>query len=411
MVRGSARSGALAALAILALGCGSGGTSGGGGPATGVAVMTTDFMSTSISLLANDGTLVKDDCIDSGTSASGSLSLALSGDVTLPSQPQQGGGLWLIDSGNAAVMLLDPTTCGVRQQVSVATGFKSNPKDVAVVSDTKVYVTRYETNGQPPDAMSKGDDIVILDRASGALTGRIDLSAYAVVVPGAAIQARPDRMMLIDGRVYVTLGNADSMFATAGEGSLVTINADTDKVIDAEIITGLKDCSAMFFLEETKTLFVACGGSFADADQAAGSGIAEFNLNGDPPKLTRITKASTFGGPPVTFFWVAAASPTRGFTTVIGSLPDAAHNVAGTNDAAFAFDPAAGAATPIGLETGPFDMGRGVLDGGLLLVPDATATKPLVHVFDVSGAGAPVEKTSFDPGPARGLPPHELARY
>jgi hypothetical protein len=308
-------------------------------------------------------------------------------------------------------MLLDPTTCGVRQQVSVAPGFKSNPHDVAVVSDKKVYVTRDEKNGQPPDAMSTGDDIVMLDRTSGALTGRIDLGGFAAVVPGAAIQARPDRMMLIDGRVYVTLGNADAMFASAGEGAVVAIDPTTDNVVATTTLTGLKGCSAMAYLEATKTLFVACGGSFADADQAAGSGIAELDLNVVPPKLTRVTKASTFGGPPVTFFWVAAASPTRGFTTVIGSLPDAAHNVAGTNDAAFAFDPAAGAAMPLGLETGPFDMGRGILDGGLLLVPDATATKPLVHVFDVSGAGAPVETTSFDPDPARGLPPHELARY
>src|SRR5882724_10936344 len=112
-----------------------------GGPASGVAVMMTDFASTSISLLARDGTLAKDDCIDSGTQACGKLSLALSVDVTLPSQPQMCGALWIIDSGIAAFTIVAPTSCTVRGQVSVSKAFKSNPHDVAVLSDKKVYVT------------------------------------------------------------------------------------------------------------------------------------------------------------------------------------------------------------------------------------------------------------------------------
>ena len=57
----------------------------------------------------------------------------------------------------------------------------------------------------------------------------------------------------------------------------------------------------------------------------------------------------------------------------------------------------------------------GLIGGTVFLAPwnlkDATADKPLVHLFDASGAGAPVKKTSFNPGPSQGLPPRELASY
>jgi hypothetical protein len=407
----TALAGALAAGVSLG-GCGDGAapTPAGGGPANGLAVMASDFASTSISLVAADGTLAKDDCIDSGTAASGKLSQALSGDVTLPSQPQRGGGLWIIDSGNAAVTLLDPTTCAVRNQFSVATGFASNPHDVAVVSDKKVYVTRYKKNAAPADANSTGDDILILDRDSGAVTGRIDLSAQAAPVAGAVIQARPDRMVLADGKVYVTLSSRDAMLSTAGEGRVVIVDPATDAVTGSVSLTGLKGCSAMFLVAATKTLFVACSGPFADADQAAASGVAELDLSVSPPALAHITKAAAFGHP-LTFFWVAALSTTRVFTSTAGTFPDAKNNVVGSNDMAFSFDPTSDTPVALGLETGPFDMGRGAIGDTLLFVPDATASKPRIHVFDISGAGAPTETTSFDPEPAKGLPPRELAWY
>src|SRR5204862_7576253 len=102
-------------------------------PASGLAVVGSDFMSTVVSIISADGTLAKDDCIDSGTMG-GKLSMTLSGDVTLPSQPQRARELWLIDRGNAALTVLNPQTCAVRGQVSVSTGFKSNPHDIAVIT-------------------------------------------------------------------------------------------------------------------------------------------------------------------------------------------------------------------------------------------------------------------------------------
>jgi hypothetical protein len=411
---GSRLAAGLALLGLAAIGCGDADSSQSaltGGPATGLAVVASDFTSTAVSLLASDGTLAKDDCIDSGTQAGGKISLTLSGDVTLPSQRQQGGELWLVDRGNAALTIIAPQTCEVNGQISVATGFKSNPHDVAVVSPSKVYVTRYETNAAASDAMSKGDDVVIVDRASGAITGRIDLSGYAVAVAGATIQARPDRMVLAGGKVYVSLASQDAKFLAAGAGRVVVIDPAADAVTGMIDLPGLKGCSALMVLEATQTLYVACGGSFADGDQSASSGIATIDLQASPPAVTHVTPASAFGKQPLNFSWIAALSGTRAFTSTLGTFADAANNIAGSSDAAFVFDPGTDTTAHITLDAGAFDLGRGALSGTTLLVPDAAADKPRVHLFNVWGTGEPTETSAFDPEPAKGLPPREIAWY
>lgn len=397
-------------LSALATGCDSATTSPiTPAPASGLAVVGSDFMSTVVSLVAADGTLAKDDCIDSGKSG-GTISMALSGDVTLPSQPQRGGELWLVDRGNAALTVLAPTTCAVRAQVSVATGFKSNPHDIAVLSDTKAYVTRYETNAAAIDAMSKGDDILVIDPATGTIASRVDLAPEATAVAGKTIQARPDRLVIANGKVYVSLGNQDAMFSAAAEGRIVVIDPATDAIAGHIDLTGLKGCSAMYHLVATNTLVVACGGSFADADQAGGSGIAEIDLAVTPPVVKRTTKAAKLDGQAVNFSWVAALSETRAFAGTLGTFPPMGSTAPGTNDATFVLDPVAGTSKKLSVTAGAFDLGRAALGEGKLFVPDGTFNMPSIHILAVPATGEVVE-ASVLANPAKGMPPREIAWY
>lgn len=398
------------AAALGALGACGGGSSNptGAAPASGLVVVNGDFVSAAVSLLAPDGTLAHDDCIDSG--AGGTLSFPLSGDVTTPSQPQLGGDLWLIDRGNSALTILNPVTCAVKGQPSVGLGANLNPRDVSVVTEKKVYVTRYNKNLASSDPAIAGDDIAILDRDSGAITGHIDLSTYAVAQDGAQIQARPDRMLLVDGKVYVTLWNADAKFAATTHGRVAVVDVATDKVTGTIDLPDLKGCEGMQYVSASKTLYVACGGSFSDADQMAGSGVAAIDLGASPPAVAKVTKAEMFGQP-VNFLWVAALPDERLFTATMGTFPDMMSNTPGTNDKAFVFDGAADKATALGLEAGALDLGRSAVGEGKLFVPDATFNKSVVHIFDVSGTGAPAELSSLDPDPAKKLPPREIAWY
>jgi hypothetical protein len=374
-------------------------------PPIGLAVVGSDYTSTSISLVGATGTLVKDDCINSGSGASGALSLALSGDVTTPSQPQRGNELWLIDRGNAALDVLDPATCTVRRQLSVGTGFVANPHDLVVVSATKAYVTRFEKNRAATQAANAGgDDLLIIDPQTGGVTGRIAMGAYAAPVDGVAIQARPDRAVIAEGRVFVTLGSADALFTFTGEGRVAVIDPQRDEVTSVVSLTGLKNCGAMDLLPGSKTLLVACSGAFADVDPLLESGIAVVDLAADPPAVTRVLSAELLGSRPVNFLWLVAASPTQVFVNTLGAFTPA------VSDALFAIDPTNGHTTPFGAATA-FNLGRAAGGGGRLFVPDATSSRPRVHVFSVPSDAAPSETSAFDPEPAHGLPPREIAWY
>ncbi len=376
----------------------------------GLAVIDSDYASTSISIISAAGALVKDDCINSGTQASGKLSLTLSGDVVLPSQPQLGGDLWLVDRMNNALTVVTPPTCAVSAQIAVGTGFQANPHDVAVLSATKLYVTRYNTNAVASAAnpTAAGDDVLILNRATASITGRIGLTTYAAPVATFVIQAQPDRMVIAGGKVYVTLGSQDANFMAAGEGRVVVIDPGSDTVIGTIALTGLKGCSAIQYVPTLSSLFVSCGGSFADADQSAASGIAQIDLSTATPAL-HVTKASVVGGQPVNFSWVGVLSATQAFAGTLGSFP--LGTTPGTKDGLYLFNPTAGTATPVPLSAGAYDLGGAVVGAALLLVPDATTTKPLIHVFDVPATGAPTERTPFAPDPSKGLPPRQIAWY
>ena len=140
-------------------GAGAGGVAGAAGAAgapaglappapSGLAVLNiaSDYMSSSVSILNPQGGLVRGDCVHSMSVGAGSLTI--SGDVALPSQPQRGGQVVLLDRGNSALTFVNPTTCAIDRQMSVKGGTfqKPNPHDVVIVSDSKAYVTRYEKN-------------------------------------------------------------------------------------------------------------------------------------------------------------------------------------------------------------------------------------------------------------------------
>jgi hypothetical protein len=59
----------------------------------------------------------------------------------------------------------------------------------------------------------------------------------------------------------------------------------------------------------------------------------------------------------------------------------------------------------------PFDLGIPAGGNGRLLVPDANAAMPRVHVYDVRGAGLPAEDLAFVADTVNGLPPRQIAWY
>lgn len=387
----------------------------------GLAILVSDYKKTSVTLLdpssiGASGSPALTDCLHSDDPA---VLQPLSGDVTLPSQAQQEGELVLIDRGSSVLTFVDPSTCVPRGQLSVSTGgLQANPRDVIRVSAHKAYVPRYTTNAMPTDDpldFDEGDDLLVVDPLAigpgqTPILKRIALSGYATSVPGTTIQARPDRGVLVDGKVYLTLGNLDEKFSAAGAGRIVVIDSASDAVVDVIELPEQKGCSAIDYVEATNRLYVSCqGGTFNDADAVATSALVEINLSGEKPSLGRRVLARTLGATPINLSSVAVLGETA-FVGTWGAL-DPATGAMTAPDKFYAVALGTGAATVL-LQGGAFNFGRANVDSGhqRIFLPDGDAAKPSVHVFD--GSGDPVVAgESFDADPAAHLPPREIAWY
>jgi hypothetical protein len=270
-----------------------------------IAVVRSDYASTSVAVASLDGGLLSESILSSGSSAPGA-SAPLSGDVLLPHDAPASGDLVLIDAyPNAVVTWVDPAAGLVREQRNVATGFAANPHDYLEVSADKAYVTRYNSNLTPGrEPFDRGGDILMLARASGAPTrvmGRIDLSEFGDLGPASAtaILPRPDRMTKREQTVYVTLGRFDFNYNRAADAVLVAIDSETDRVNASVTFAGYKNCRGLALAPRQALLAVACVGVFREgpAAQVATSGVVIVDVTGAVPReLRRIAVSSYLGG-------------------------------------------------------------------------------------------------------------------
>jgi hypothetical protein len=376
-------------------------------PVTGLAVVNSDFTSASASVSLVDpatGMLARDACITSGTTTV-QLTTALSSDIVLPSQPQPGNKLLIIDRKNATLTWVDPKTCTVSQQLSVASGFESNPQDVVTISATKAYVLRAGVN---PANGGEGSDLLIIDptaaTSTAMLVGRIDLRLFTTAgTSNKPILPAPARAQLIGGKVYVVLGELSADYNDAGPGRVVIIDPTTDAVTGMIDIPSFKNCGSL--ASTPLGLMVTCGGLFsAGAQRAAQSGTVWIDIASSPPTINTVP-ASRFGGRAVSFSDVAAFSATVGFTIIPGDFMGPA------KDQLWTFSTAAGDPTMV------YEAGAGFVLSGIqlstahkkLFIADASMQLPRVRVWDVSDTGTLTAATPIQTSTV--LPPRYLGFY
>lgn len=260
-----------------------------------------------------------------------------------------------------------------------------------------------------PSDFDEGDDLLIIDPSKPAVTGRIDMSAHATTVAGATLQARPDRALLANGLVYVTLNSLAADFSVAGAGRVAIVDPAADTVAGVIDLPDQTGCSGLAYVEATKRLYVSCGGATSDADQTAKSALVEIDLSGATPALGKIIPAKSLGTQPLTYLSVVVL---RGIAYVgtAGAL-DFKTNMMTAPDSLFAITLDTGTPTKV-IDGGAYNLGRFALDptSKALLLPNADAVTPRIHIFDVSTDTA-VEGTMFEANPAEHLPPREIAAY
>lgn len=283
--------------------------------------------------------------------------------------------------GGDNIQILDPTNGFVTvRQFSVGNG--SDPHDIAVVSATKAYVTRYNDT-----------KLWIVNPSSGQQTGAIDLAMFADSdgIP------EMDYMTLVGGRLFVTLQRIDrnTNWGPTGVSYMVIVDVATNALIDPDplspglalTLAGTNPFSTIETDPVSGNLCVASVGEWGTADggvetvdpvtlQSEGFVFAEATVAGD------ITD-------------VVLVSADRGYVIF---------NDASFNNVLAAFNPQTGASAGVVYAPGGFVLRDVELSpAGELFVTDRTPTKPGIRSYDaVTG----MEKTT-DPIDV-GLPPFDI---
>lgn len=393
-------------LAVICSSCGAKAPAGSGGfqldPSgacpSGYVVANSDFTSTNVSAISNQGELLSESVISSGSAPPG-LTTALSGDIVFPSSAPASGKVVLIDRyPNSVLTWVEPGTGAVIQQLSVATGFASNPHDYLELTPHKAYVSRYESNPNPGQMpFDAGGDLLIVDPSANVITGTVELAT----APDGDFLPRPDHLLVVGQTVWVSLQRFDADFKTAGDARLVGIDPAHDTIRWSVDLPNIASCGALLRSPSGERVALACSGVLADPDPSSRSDLILLDATVEPPAiLQRFQAAAALGAP------IGSALGFASETLLLGvALGDSSAN---RNDLAFTVHTGNGKLSRV------FDSAAAFALGDIQCAPGCTN---LCFIADAQANAVQVWKTSgltLEPQPAIatdpsiGLPPRAI---
>ena len=165
------------------------------------------------------------------------------------------------------------------------------------------------------------------------------------------------------------------------------IDPATDTVVQHLSLGGLKNCEGLDYLPSTRTVLVACGGSFGSTEQALESGVVVLDASTSPLTLARIISGVAFAD--------AAGQLPLGPGAAVREQPDA--RVRGDDRQLLPEHPGQAVRRSTSSRAGRRRSGwrrrsisgRPAAGNGRFFVPDANAAMPRIHVYDARAAGAP----------------------
>jgi hypothetical protein len=362
-----------------------------------LAVVSSDYTSTNVSVASTAGRVLSESLLSSGSAPPG-LTTALSGDVVLPLARPTSGRLVLIDRyPNSVLTWVDPKTAGVIGQLGVGTGFGANPHDYLEVSPEKAYVTRYETNPAPgKEPFDAGGDLLVIDTKRLVVTGRVALAA----APDGSYLPRADHLLLQGNEVWVILQRMNADFTSTGDTRLVGVDTTKDAVTWTVDLPGLAGCGGVARSPSGDVVALSCG-ALSDADPLARSGIVLLSTKTHPPtELRRFSVAARLGAPvgPA----LAFASDSLLVSVAYGDT------TAKRNDVAFSLNIDSGDTAVLADAGAPFAFGDVVCTPGcdnLCFLADAQQS--LLRVWHATASGLD-EQAGLPVDPSVGLPPRVL---
>jgi hypothetical protein len=411
---------AWAGMALLLVACNStpppsstGGVDGPRGPCGyGLVVINSDYISTNVSLVGLDGSNLSASIISSSTEAVG-LTAPLSGDVVVPTTPQLTDEIVIIDRYPASVLTwVDVHSGQPSSQLSVATGFASNPQDYLQVSPTVGFVTRFEPDPSIGDeAFDGGNDVLVIDPTIPAIIERIDLMP-AMAGEDPKFFPRANRMVSAKGMLYVLLSSYAKDFSSSAESRIVTIDLSSRSIIDVTKLSGLHGCAGLAMSPEDDELAVTCSGTFLNNSESiiSESGLVVLGIDGSPHELQRWLATDLGEGP--LGFSAAYASANTLIVTTFGSYENGTQKSA--DDTTMIVDLETGAHMVLfRSEALPFSIGevQCAAECAVCFIADAERDGGVLHRLDVGASGELVESAQIQVSGEIGLPPRYVGRF
>ena len=217
---------------------------------------------------------------------------AVSADVSLVNSDAVlryfGGSLYAVNRfGGDNIQVIDPTSYATLRQFSVGNG--SNPQDIAFVSPTKAYVSRYGSTSLlivDPSHVNGGPDP----------KPTISLAAFADAADGLPEMARMIRI----GRYLFVACQRLANFAVANPAMVVVVDTQTDQVVDVDpvapgvqaITLGLRNPVTTFEYDRVNgRLWIGCAGAFGALD----GGVEVIDPHAFASQGVKVTEAELGG--------------------------------------------------------------------------------------------------------------------
>lgn len=326
---------------------------------------------------------------DFQTGSFGTLSLDSPRTIT-PASPQRtinsdaaartsGGRVYIVNRFQADnIQTLDPSqNFATVSQCSTGTG--SNPHDIALLSATKAYVTRYALTSVLIVNPSVGAD------CAGFMLGSVDLSQFADAdgIP------EMDQMAIVNGKLYVSVERLDrnNSFKPAGPGMIAVIDTASDTVVGQITLSGENPFSeTKGLIVDNGTLVIGEAGQLGVND----GGIERVDLATGMAQGFFITEAE-LGGDLNDFVLV---SDHLGYAITAGT---------DFSNSLVAFDPTTHSVTKTVISAGSFLSDVELDDRDELFLSDRSITKPGVRIFRASDGGE-ITQAPMD----LGLPPFDI---
>ena len=377
-----------------------------------VVVDESDYTSTNIALLDLEGQVLEQSVASSATRSVG-LAAPLSGDIVLPTMPVGGAEIVLVDGfqSTSRIIWVDPATAGKRE-LSVATGFWSDPHDYAQLSSTKAYVSRYNPNPTPgAEPFDPGNDVLIIDPSKPAIVGSIDMLPP---LGSDAARALPhvDKIVLAGDRAYVLLGALGKDFSAQVPSRIVSVDVRTDEVRAVVTLEGFLDCAGLALSPTGRQIAVLCLGAKIQPSAPSdlgGSGVVLIDIDQDP-KMARSFRAADIGEGPVGFFG-AYSSPSTLILQTFGYADPSSGKSA--DDTVIRLDLSSGQSEVVLRSEGePFTLGGIACDVacGACFAADAKRQGGVVHRLEIRADGSLSGDQPIKVETSPGLPPRYLGR-